>query len=185
MFNKKKALFPFPPHPEGWGFHGKDYMKKNNILNSAHFYTEEEVKSIKNNLNIAFGIDYIPVETTLQALVKDNKKLNNFDFIKGETFAFYNPIEIDKMGIKQGWHLLKITYQRLDIVFFKIITSSKPRTEQYAFKDSQFVSKLNPLVINIERFGIPEKNLSLIGFEKSKGIPYDITIVTSSTSYTI
>ena len=160
-------------------------MKKNNILNSPHSYTEEEVKSIKNNLNIAFGVDYIPVETTLQALVKDNKKLKDFDFIIGETFVFYNPIANDEMGIKQGWHLLKITYQRLDIVFFKIITSSKPRTEQYAIKGSLFVIKLNPLIINIERFGIPEKNLEIIGFEKPKGIPYDITIVTPSISYTL
>jgi hypothetical protein len=30
LFNKeKKALFPLPPRPEGWGFHGKDYMKSN------------------------------------------------------------------------------------------------------------------------------------------------------------
>ena len=28
MFNQKKELLSFPPHPKGWGFHERYYMKE-------------------------------------------------------------------------------------------------------------------------------------------------------------
>ena len=47
-------LFPFPPHPEGWGSHGKDYMKKKYFKNieTGHIYKEAGDK---------FGYQYLKV----------------------------------------------------------------------------------------------------------------------------
>ena len=36
-------------------------------------YTEEEIKSIRENLKKAFDIDYIPVEIKIKRLYKDKK----------------------------------------------------------------------------------------------------------------
>jgi hypothetical protein len=73
----------------------------------------------------------------------------------------------------------------LDLVFFKIRSSKNPRKEHYANKDSIFVEKLIPVNFSTERFGIPEKNLPLLGFEKGDNNPFDINIITPSKTYTI
>jgi hypothetical protein len=159
--------------------------KKNNLLTIEHNYTEEQIASIKANLKKAFEIDYIPVELTMGNLLKKKNK-ESFDFIVGEQYVFFNPVENEEWGInKCEWHLIEITYQRLDLIFFKIRSSKKPRTEHYANKDSIFTDKLIPINFSTERFGIPEKNLPLIGFDKTKHNPFDINIITPSKTYTI
>jgi hypothetical protein len=159
--------------------------KNSNLLTVEHNYTEEQIKSIKENLKKAFDIDYLPVELTMGNLLKKKNKAS-FDYIIGEQYVFYNPFENEEWGIgKQEWHLIEITYQRLDLVFFKIRSSKNPRKERYAHKDSIFVDKLIPINFSTERFGIPEKNLDLIGFDKTTNNPFDINITTPSKTFTI
>lgn len=159
--------------------------KNSNLLTVEHNYTEEQIKSIKENLKKAFGIDYIPVELTMGNLLK-NKNSASFDYIIGEQYVFYNPNKNEEFGINGcEWHVIEVTYQRLDLVFFKIRSSKNPRKEHYASKNSLFASKLIPVNFSTKRFGIPEKNLPLIGFDKTKNNPFDINIITPSKTFTI
>ena len=158
---------------------------KNSILNVEHNYTDEEIVSIKANLKKAFDIDYIPVELTMGNLLRKKNK-SSFDYIIGEQYVFFNPYKNEEWGINEyEWHILEVTYQRLDLVFFKIRSSKYPRKEHYANKDSMFVEKLIPVNFSTERFGIPEKNLPLLGFDKTENNPFDINIITPSKTYTI
>ena len=160
--------------------------KKNaNLINIEHNYTEEQIISIKSNLKRAFDIDYIPVELTMGNLLV-NKNKASFDYIIGEKYVFLNLQKNEEWGIAEyEWHIIEVTYQRLDLVFFKIRSSKKPRKEHYVNKDSIFVDKLIPVNFSTERFGIPEKNLSLISFDKTQNNPFDINIITPSKTFTI
>jgi hypothetical protein len=44
---------------------------------------------------------------------------------------------------------------------------------------------LIPVNFSTERFGIPEKNLALIGFDKTQNNPFDINIITPTKTFTI
>lgn len=156
---------------------------KNSILSVEHNYTDEEITSIKANLKRAFDVDFIPVDISLGNVLKNN--ISNFNFIVGEQYILFNSHQDKEMGIEKGWHILEVTYQRLDLVFFKILTSNKPKKEHYANKGSMFVERLIPVNFDITRFGIPEKNLPLLGFEKGTNNPFDVSIITPSKTYTI
>ena len=138
-------------------------------------YTPEEIKSISENLMKAFGRNSIPLFIDIDHLV-DKDKQKSFNFIKGEQFVFFNPLKNKGFNIEPGWHILEVTYQRLDLVFFKIKTSKTPNQEQYANKTSNFVLKLMPINVNLDRFRILEQNLPLFEFDKGKNNPVDITI---------
>ena len=160
-------------------------MKKNkNILVTPHNYTEEDIKSIKANLKKAFGTEYIPVELKLGELLK-NKNMSSFKYVIGEQYAFFSPMENKELGIQMGWHILEVTYQRGELVFFKVPVSTTPRKEHYAEKNSIFVRGLVPLNFDTNRFGIPEENLVLIEFKKGETNPFYVTITTPAKTYLI
>lgn len=141
-------------------------------------YTIEEIESIKKNLKKTFDTEFIPIDVTLGGLLKN--KLSKFKFIKGEEFVFFNPFPNKSLNTDIGWHVLEIIYQRLDIVFFKVTTSNKPKKEHWTSTTSHFCEHLIPGVLNIDRFGIPRKNLPLFIFKKPNNCPYDIVITTKN-----
>ena len=83
-------------------------------------YTPEEIASIKENLKKAFDTDRIEVEATVKTL---NKGINpdKVEFKKGEQYVFWNPIENDEQGLAIGYHLIEITYTRLDLIFYILL----------------------------------------------------------------
>lgn len=145
-------------------------------MDSRRIYTPEEIVSIKENLKRAFGTEFVPIDIKLGNLIKGKDKREKFKFIKGENFVFFNAHPNSELGLSVGWHIIEITYQRLDLVFYKITTSSKPSKESYANKDSYFINNIMPVLLNIDRFNIPEQNLPLLEFDKGKNNPVDIAI---------
>lgn len=137
-------------------------------------YTEIEIESIRKELKSAFGVENIVIDIHIGKLIGETK-LHKFKFIKGEQFIFFNANVDLERGLDVGWHLIKITYQRLDLVFFKYSTSTKPKKEHYATKYSIFVSRLIPVNLDVQRFGINEMNLPLIVFNKHKS-PFNIFV---------
>lgn len=89
-------------------------------------YTEDEIKTIRQNLKSAFGVENIVIDVYIGKLISETK-LPKFKFIKGEQFMFFNANVDLERGLDVGWHLIEITYQRLDLVFFKHPTSTKPK----------------------------------------------------------
>lgn len=126
-----------------------------------------EIGSIRKELKLAFGVENIVIDIHIGKLIGETK-LHKFKFIKGEQFIFFNANVDLESGLDVGWHLIEITYQRLDLVFFKYPTSTKPKKEHYATKYSVFVSRLIPVNLDVKRFGINEMNLPLIVFDKHK-----------------
>ena len=151
-------------------------MAKKNILFDAIEYTEEQIQSIKENLKRAFDIDYIPIE--LKSIFKKHNPMK-YNFKIGEEFAFHSHVKNDDWGLKKGWHKLKITYKRGEVIFFKIESSTEPNKERYAILDSDFVSEMIPIEIKLKSFGIPDKNLDILKFEKGK-VPFEIRVIKSN-----
>lgn len=137
-------------------------------------YTEEEFVTIRQNLKLAFGVENIVIDVHIGKLISETK-LHKFKFIKGEQFMFFNANVDLERGLNVGWHLLEITYQRLDLVFFKYPTSAKPQKEHYATKYSTFVPRWMPVNLDVERFSINQKNLPLIVFNKHNA-PFNIFV---------
>ncbi len=146
------------------------------MIMSEKFYTPEEIVSIKENLKRAFGRETIEVSLKLENLLRKKDK-DKFEYIIGEQFVFWQPINNKELKIKKGWHIIEITYQRLNLIFFKVLSSENPNQEHYAEKDSYFTNNLIPVNVDIDRFGYPEQNLPLLDFDKGKGNPFDIFIV--------
>ena len=143
---------------------------------SEKIYTPEEIISIKENLKRAFDRDTIEVSLKLENLLRKKDK-DKFKYIIGEQLVFWQPVNNKEFKAKKGWHIIEITYQRLNLIFFKVLSSENPNQEHYAEKDSYFTNNLIPVNVDIERFGYPEQNLSLFDFDKGKGNPFDIFIV--------
>lgn len=137
-------------------------------------YTEIELESIRKELKLAFGVEHVLVDVYISKLL-GAPKLHKFKFIKGEQFIFFNAHVDMQQGLDVGWHLLEITYQRLDLIFFKFPTSTKPKQEHYANKTSVFVSRLMPVHLDVKRFCINEYILPLIVFDKHKA-PFNIFV---------
>lgn len=134
-------------------------------------YTEEEIKSIRENLKKAFDIDYIPVEIKIKRLYKDKK----FVPLEGDMIYIYLSIENKKFGLKQGWHRLKITYVRSGVVFFKYIDSKHNRIEDHADLESSFIEEAYMGTIRLKDIAVPEYNLPLVKIEKGK-CPFDVDV---------
>jgi hypothetical protein len=158
-------------------------INKKNVFNSEITYTDSEIKSIKENLQKAFGVDTLALDLRLDNLLKD--KINTFKFKKGDRFVFFNAHPNHELKLCVGWHEIEITYTRLDLIFYKIL-SNNTTNEHWATRDSFFFYKqMMPRVIDLKRYGIPEKNLPLISFDKGNRNPYEITIIKSNETYTI
>ena len=134
-------------------------------------YTEEEIKSIRENLKKAFDIDYIPVEIKIKRLYKDKK----FVPLEGDMIYVHLPYDNDKFELKRGWHRLKVTYVRSGVVFFKYIDSKHKRTEDHADLDSSFIEEAYMGTIRLKDIAVPEFNLPLVKIEKGK-CPFDVEV---------
>lgn len=134
-------------------------------------YTEEEIKSIRENFKRAFDIDYIPVEIKIKHLYKDKK----FVPLEGDMIYVYLAFDNKKFELKRGWHRLKVTYVRSGVVFFKYIDSKHNRTEDHADLDSSFIEEAYMGTIRLKDIAVPIKNLPLIKFEKDK-CPFDVEV---------
>jgi hypothetical protein len=135
--------------------------------------TNEKLESIRYNLKKAFGVDYILVDTKIKKLYKDRR----YTPLKGDMIYIFLPLDNKRLGIKQGWHRLKVTYVRSGIVFFKYVDSQHYCTEDSAHIDSIFIQEAYAGTIRLKDVGIPEQNLPFIRFDKH-GCPFGLDIKT-------
>lgn len=143
-------------------------------------YTSEEIKSIKENLKKAFGIEYMPINLHVNELYKTCP--NKFKPKKNDVFYFYQATPDDEWNLNRGWHSLRVTYVRSGIIFFKYDVQTK---ESWMSEESVFIKTLIPSTVYLKDLGIPDKNLELFTFNKGK-CPYDICVISNdmTTTYT-
>jgi hypothetical protein len=139
----------------------------------SYTYTNENLESIRYNLKKAFGIDYISVSPKIKELYKNRK----FIPFEGDMLYIFLPHENKKLGLKQGWHRLKVTYVRSGVIFFKYIDSKHNRVEYHADSDSTFIQNAYAGTIRLKDIDVPEQNLPLIKFEQH-GCPFGLDIKT-------
>lgn len=133
-------------------------------------YTTEEIKSIKENLQRAFGIDYLPVNIQIKYLYKDKKFIPLVDDILFVHLPFGN----EKFNLKEGWYRIKVTYVRSGVMFFKYIDTKK-KNEDHADLISTFVENAYMGTIRMKNVAIAEKNYPLVKFEKGNA-PFDVEV---------
>ena len=86
-------------------------------------YSKEQIKSIRENLQNAFGIDYLPVNIQIKYLYKDKKFIPLVDDILFVHLPFGN----EKFNLKEGWYRIKVTYVRSGVMFFKYIDTKNQK----------------------------------------------------------
>lgn len=134
-------------------------------------YTEEELKSIRENLKKAFDIDYIPVWNEIGELFKNKKIKLEVD----DVLHVHLPYGNDKFGLDKGWYRIKVTYIRSGVVFFKYMDTTK-RSEDHADIDSYFIERAHLGNIRIKDVSINKKNIPLIKIEKGND-PFPVSIL--------
>lgn len=133
-------------------------------------YSEEQIKSIRENLQRAFGIDYLPVNTQIKHLYKDKKFIPLVDDI----MFVYLPYGNEHFNLKEGWYRIKVTYVRSGVMFFKYIDTKK-KNEDHADLTSTFVENAYMGTIRMKDVAITEQNYPLVKFEKSNA-PFDVEV---------
>lgn len=133
-------------------------------------YTTEEIKSIKENLQRAFGIDYLPVNIQIKHLYKDKK----FIPLVNDILFVHLPFGNEKFNLKEGWYRIKVTYVRSGVMFFKYIDTKK-KNEDHADLLSTFVENAYMGTIRMNDVAIAEKNYPLVKFEKGNA-PFDVEV---------
>ena len=115
-------------------------------------YTEEELKSIRENLKKAFDIDYIPVCNEIGELFKGKKIKLEVD----DVLHVHLPYGNDKFGLDKGWYRIKVTYIRSGVVFFRYMDTRK-KSEDHADIDSYFIERARLGNIKIGDVSIKKK----------------------------
>lgn len=136
----------------------------------SKYYSAEEIKSIRENLQRAFGIDYLPVNTQIKHLYKDKTFIPLVDDIMFVYLSFGN----EKFNLKEGWYRIKVTYVRSGVMFFKYI-DTKNRNEDHADLLSAFVENAYMGTIRMNDVAIKEQNYPLVKFEKGNA-PFDVEV---------
>lgn len=134
-------------------------------------YTDEELKSIRENLKKAFDIDYIPVCNKIGELFKDKKIKLEVD----DVLHVHLPYGNDKFGLDKGWYRIKVTYIRSGVVFFRYMDTRK-KSEDHADIDSYFIERAHLGNIRIGDVSINKKNIPLVKIEKGKD-PFPVSIL--------
>ena len=133
-------------------------------------YSEEQIKSIRENLQRAFGIDYLPVNIQIKHLYKDKKFIPLVDDI----LFVYLSFGYEKFNLKEGWYRIKVTYVRSGVMFFKYI-DTKNKNEDHADLLSTFVENAYMGTIRMKDVAIAEPNYPLVKFEKGNA-PFDVEV---------
>lgn len=102
--------------------------------------------------------------------------IEDIEFNKGDKFAYFVKTPNNEMGLSIGWHLIEITYVRLDLIFFKIKTCALPDAEHYVAKNTMWVRHLMPLIIDLNKCGLPIEQTDLVEFRKEQNCPYKVEI---------
>lgn len=136
----------------------------------SKYYSAEEIKSIRENLQRAFGIDYLPVNTQIKHLYKDKTFIPLVDDIMFVYLSFGN----EKFNLKEGWYRIKVTYVRSGVMFFKYI-DTKNKNEDHADLLSTFVENTYMGTIRINDIDISVQNYPLVKFEKGNA-PFDVEV---------
>lgn len=134
-------------------------------------YTDEELKSIRENLKKAFDIDYIPVCNTIDEVFKDKKIKLEVD----DVLHVHLPYGNEKFGLDRGWYRIKVTYIRSGVVFFRYMDTRK-RSEDHADIDSYFIERAHLGNIRMKDVSIKKKNIPLVKIEKGKD-PFPVSIL--------
>jgi hypothetical protein len=145
-------------------------MKKKNELPP---YTNEEIESIKKNLKIAFGIDYIPLNNRISELYKNKK----FTPKEGDILHVHLPFGNDEFDLKRGWYRIKVTYVRSGVMFFKYIDTKHKRKEGHACIESEFIERAFMGTIRMNEISIPERNLPLVKVERDEHDPFPVELL--------
>ena len=140
------------------------------MKSTVKHYSEEQIKSIRENLQRAFGIDYLPVNIQIKYLYKDKKFIPLVDDI----LLVHLPYGNEKFNLKEGWYRIKVTYVRSGVMFFKYIDTKK-KNEDHADLLSTFVENAYMGTIRMKDVAIAEKNYPLVKFEKGK-CPFDVEV---------
>lgn len=140
------------------------------MKSTVKHYSEEQIKSIRENLQRAFGIDYLPVNTQIKHLYKDKKFIPLVDDI----MFVYLPYGNEHFNLKEGWYRIKVTYVRSGVMFFKYIDTKK-KNEDHADLVSTFVENAYMGTIRMKDVAIAEQNYPLVKFEKGNA-PFDVEV---------
>ena len=140
------------------------------MKSTVKHYSEEQIKSIRENLQRAFGIDYLPVNIQIKYLYKDKKFIPLVDDI----LFVHLPYGNEKFNLKEGWYRIKVTYVRSGVMFFKYIDTKK-KNEDHADLLSTFVENAYMGTIRMKDVAIAEKNYPLVKFEKGNA-PFDVEV---------
>ena len=140
------------------------------MKSTVKHYSEEQIKSIRENLQRAFGIDYLPVNIQIKYLYKVKKFIPLVDDILFVHLPFGN----EKFNLKEGWYRIKVTYVRSGVMFFKYIDTKK-KNEDHADLLSTFVENAYMGTIRMKDVAIAEKNYPLVKFEKGNA-PFDVEV---------
>ena len=136
-------------------------------------YTEEEIKSIRENLKKAFGIDYIPLNNRIGELYKHKK----FTPKEGDILHVHLPFGNDEFDLKRGWYRIKVTYVRSGVMFFKYIDTKHKRKEGYAIIESEFIERAFMGTIRMNEISIPKQNLPLVKIEIDEHDPFPVELI--------
>lgn len=136
-------------------------------------YTEEELQSIRENLKKAFGIDYILLSNKVEDLFSNKSiKLQENDILH-----VHLPYGKDECDMKPGWYLIKVTYIRSGVVFFKYIDTKHKRKEYHADILSSFIKNAYMGTIRVKDVAIKECNIPLVKIERYKNDPYPVELI--------
>ena len=138
-------------------------MKKEKVNGFEHEYTDDEIQNIRENFRKAFGTPYGLMYGNVNDLCC-NKESVMKKFIKAGDY-FYHFIlknQAKKLGLKEGFVKILITYKRADVIFFTYPDSNDPRQEYHFDLGSEFCKKLIPFKIHYDRLSIKQQNRFLM-----------------------
>lgn len=143
-------------------------MKKEKVNGLEHEYTDEEIKSIRENFSKAFGIPYGIMNGNVKELCsKKESVMHKFIKVGDYFYHFIYKKQANELGLKEGYVKILITYRRADVIFFTYPESNNPRKEYHFDLGSEFCERLIPLKINYSRLSIKSKNRFLFQLDFS------------------
>jgi len=143
-------------------------MRNDKINGLEHGYTPEEMQNIRENFQKGFGTPYALMYGNVNDLCcKKESVMKNFIKVGDYFYHFILKNQAKKIGLKEGFVKILITYCRADVVFFTYPDSNDPRKEYHFDLGSEFCKKLIPLKIHYCRLSIKPQNRFLFQLEFS------------------
>jgi len=143
-------------------------MKKEKINGLEHEYNDDEIQNIRKNFRKAFGTPYGLMYGNVNDLCyKRESVMKKFIKIGDYFYYFILKNQAKKLGLKEGFVTILITYRRADVIFFIYPDSNDPRQEYHFDLGSEFCKKLIPFKIHYDRLSIKSQNRFLMQLEFS------------------